>query len=838
MQGSAPASWAFNAWALGDSGQAYLGHALGVTAHAQSPFFLGETGEDALTGEQLALAWALSWAIEASCAFPQAPFVFHFDLAAGYGGFGSFQLPSAAQSSQPTRLSRTLAVLRQCAQAVCTVIGRHVPSHSGFAGNELADVLAKFASRHPDSVELTSRPYWPSLVTAHRLAEWAWLAVGGQADLPVLGAFESEAHRLFIAAASRPYTFFAAEHGHASGQDSSDEVRGIQLHMCTLNVLSLREWDDLPQGLAVVGKRALLKQQFLARQLHVVALQETRSQGDCVQPDADFVMLHSSCDPQGCFGCAIWFSKSLPFVAAGQRLIYVSKEVCTVVHAEPRFLVVQVDLPGFSVTYVSAHAPYDGHRSQGAADFWCKVGLVVAKRPSGSQLVVLTDSNGHLGSICSSAVGIAGAEYENGAGTAFHAFLIDFGLCLPATFSDFHKGPHLTWKVHSHSGHRLDYIAVPDAWATGELASVVWYDFDHLHDVDDHQPVLLYCELVRQSAFRSSNATVRAPRPRPDTDPGQLQCFQHAIEAMPRVDWQVDVDMHYSAFVRSTIWRWSEFVKPVPKARCKPFVSAETLATIDHRKKVKKFLASESLALDQARRLIGLFAFWLERRGAEPADTQVRFLGDLLRRGRLSTASAVGCLGRLRPFLRKAVRLDRAAYLGRLANEVAETPLQQPKQLFAAVYKAFPVVKSKRRSGFCPLPAVLLEDGSKAKDVTERMQRWTEHFAKQEGGRIVEAAAYDLEVRLQAPNPGNVPQFDIQCVPTLLDIEQDILQLRRGKAAGPDMITADLLKLNVKVGWLVRWGDPGWGEGAWYIRTARLLTSCPSPLVEGTKYMR
>ena len=99
---------------------------------------------------------------------------------------------------------------------------------------------------------------------------------------------------------------------------------------------------------------------------------------------------------------------------------------------------------------------------------------------------------------------------------------------------------------------------MPDTWAAGELSSEVWYDFDHLHDVDDHQPVLLYCELVRRSAFRGNNASVRAPRPRPDTDPGQLQCFQHAIETTPRIDWQVDVDMHYSAFVRSTIWRWSE----------------------------------------------------------------------------------------------------------------------------------------------------------------------------------------------------------------------------------------------------------------------------------------
>ena len=186
-QNSAPASWAFNVWALVGTEQAYMGHALGVTEHKHSPFFLGEAGDDSLAGEQLALAWAFSWAIEASRAFPHVPFVFHFDnIAAGYGGFGSFQLPTTAQSSQPTELSRRLAVLRQCAQAVCTVIGRHVPSHSGFAGNELADVLAKFASRHPDSVEITSRPHWPSLVTAHGLAEWAWLAISRPAVVVVV----------------------------------------------------------------------------------------------------------------------------------------------------------------------------------------------------------------------------------------------------------------------------------------------------------------------------------------------------------------------------------------------------------------------------------------------------------------------------------------------------------------------------------------------------------------------------------------------------------------------------------------------------------------------------
>ena len=794
----ATASWAFNVWALDGTTQAYLGHSCGVTVSESSPFHLGEVGEDALTGEQLALAWALSWTIEASCAFRRASFVFHFDnQSAGFGGFGSYKLPTDEKTSRPTRLSHSVAVLRHCAQAVCVVIGRHVPSHSGYAGNELADVLAKFASRHPEPEELISSPYWPSLVTKHALSSWAWLALCNQHDLPTLGAFEAEAHRLFKEAAVRPFTFFASEQERSPDCDLNPGSIGVQLRLCSLNVLSLREYDDLPQGLAVVGKRALLKQQLLRQQLHVVALQETRTPGDCLQPDADFVMLHSSCAPQGCFGCAIWLSKTLPVVVAQEQVHYFTKDVCTVLVSEPRLLIVQVDLPGFSVTIVSAHAPYDGHQSQCATSFWRSVGDVVSSRPSGAQLVVLADSNGHLASISSHAVGTAGAESENQSGAAFHTFLIEFGLFLPSTFEGLHQGQHLTWKVGSGSGHRLDYIAVPEEWIVGELVSSVWSDFDHLHDVDDHQPVLLFCELVRSLPLGHARVNVKAPRPRADTDPGQLQCFDYALGVLPPVDWHVDVDTHYAAFAKSTLWCWSETVKPVSRQRCKPFISDDTLAAIEHRKQVRRYLALETDAVARARKLVGLFAFWLEWQHAEPTCLQTQSLHQALRVGRFHIASAVGILGRLRLSLRKAIRSDRAAYLRRLADDVAGTTLQQPKQLFAAVYKAFPVVRSKRRSGFCPLPAVLLENGERARNVDERMQRWTEHFAKQEGGKIVPAVEYDQEVLLQAPHPDKVPAFDILCVPTLLDIEQDVSRLRNGKAAGPDLITADLLKLNV-----------------------------------------
>ena len=749
-----PASWAFNAWAVTATKQAYLGHAFGVTASEQSLFHLGEVHDDALTGEQLALAWALCWTIEASCAFQATAFVFHFDcMTAGHGGFGGFKLPSAAATSRPTCLSRSVAILRQCAQSVCHLIGRHIPSHSGFAGNELADILAKYAGRCPEPDEIVTRPSWPSRLVKHELAEWAWLALGSQSDLPALSALESEAGRLFAEAAVRPFTFYASNSAGDGCLKTVPGDIGVQLRLCTLNALSLRDWDDLPQGLAVIGKRALLKRQFLHSRLHVIALQETRIKGDCIQPDSDFVMLHSSCDPHGCFGCALWLSKTMPVVFSQQQTYYFTKEACTVLIAEPRLLIVQVDLPGFLLTLVSAHAPYDGHRSQSPVDFWDNVGKVVATRPSGAQLVTLTDSNGHLGSAGSMAVGTAGAEFENPAGAAFHAFLLGFGLCLPSTFQELHDGRHPTWRVGSSLGHRLDYIAVPEDWLTGTVASSVWYDFEHVHDVDDHQPVLLTCELARTAECKHRGVTSKAPRPRVDSDPGQLQCFQYAIGTLPTVGWHVDVDMHYATFVKSTSWCWNECVEPIPRQRSKPFVSTETLVAIGHRKQVRRFLAEEDTALGHIRKLIGVFAFWLQRHRVEPTVHQTQYLADLLRRGRLNVASAIGCLGRLRLTLRKAIRADRAAFLKKLADEVAETTLQQPKQLFEAVYKAFPVVRSKRRSGFCPLPAVLLADGRRAGNVEERMQRWTEHFACQEGGRIVLAAEYDQAVQDQAPDP-------------------------------------------------------------------------------------
>ena len=522
-------------------------------------------------------------------------------------------------------------------------------------------------------------------------------------DMPILGAFESEAHRLFVQEAGPPFSFYTPR----AEPDTLDETTAdlsIALHCCSLNVLSLRESNDLPQGLAVVGKRALLKRQLLEKQLHVVAFQETRASDECVQPDSDFIMLHSACEARGCFGCALWLSKTLPVVTSQRGTHCFPKEACTVAASGPRFIIVHVDLPGFPLTLVSAHAPRDGKRQLLAKDFWHQIGSVVSRRPSGAQLVVLSDSNGHLGSVCSDAVGFAGAEAENEAGHAFHRFLLDFGLALPSTFEDLHSGGHWTWKANASTGHRLGYVAVPRESFSGALASKVWDGFDHTHDVDDHQPVLLYCTLLRDSGPWKPKARYSAPRPTDSTDSGQLQCFRHAVSILPHVDWHFDVDAHYAAFARSTLWCWQSCVARPAKKGVQPFISEGTLAAFEHRKCLRQFLSAETASLDYVRKLAGLFAFWLQKHDCVPCCAQTQWLSLQLRKGRFCVAYAVCLLRRLRAFLRKAVRLDRASFLHSLVDKVAGSSLRQPKQLFAAVYRSFPLVRSKRRSGFCPLP--------------------------------------------------------------------------------------------------------------------------------------
>ena len=91
-------AWCFCVWlSMPDGADYFYGHAVHSSVSPESPYHAGEILEDALTAEQLALFWCLTWLVDSASAF-QAPVVVHSDCqTAARGAFGQAQPASTGQ---------------------------------------------------------------------------------------------------------------------------------------------------------------------------------------------------------------------------------------------------------------------------------------------------------------------------------------------------------------------------------------------------------------------------------------------------------------------------------------------------------------------------------------------------------------------------------------------------------------------------------------------------------------------------------------------------------------------------------------------------------------------
>ena len=69
----------------------------------------------------------------------------------------------------------------------------------------------------------------------------------------------------------------------------------------------------------IAGKKDLLKTQFLAADLWLIGMQETRLPTSAVLPDRDFLMLNVAADDQGHHGCALWINLHHAFAHDGEQ---------------------------------------------------------------------------------------------------------------------------------------------------------------------------------------------------------------------------------------------------------------------------------------------------------------------------------------------------------------------------------------------------------------------------------------------------------------------------------------------------------------------------------------
>lgn len=207
-----------------------------------------------------------------------------------------------------------------------------------------------------------------------------------------------------------------------------------------------------------------------------MGLQETRSREVSVTTTGTYLSVPSTCDPAGNYGSERWVSKRLRQVLKPGSYATLRPPQLTVVHEDPRRLVVTVVPAGARLFLASFHAPHfqpggsteeeaDGYRvlTQWLKDTALVYGAAATQFPHS---IVFTDANVSLGSLRAFGVGGDMQGLTSKHVTPFIRFLEQtcHRVSSPYRENQMHSVPHQTFK-HGYAGTPtvLDYILVPQA---------------------------------------------------------------------------------------------------------------------------------------------------------------------------------------------------------------------------------------------------------------------------------------------------------------------------------------------------------------------------------------
>ena len=188
-------------------------------------------------------------------------------------------------------------------------------------------------------------------------------------------------------------------------------------------------------------------------------------------------------------GVQLWVSKQLNLT---DEQILVQRKHLKVVDSSPTHIIVMVDMCGLRLLLVTGRAPHSGHAESNSIFFWKRISAMLRRFDGNWTVLFLGDTNAHLGSITSSAVGNLAPSQENQAGAVFHEWLPEDDMYVPATFAAHHAGDiHATF-TSTDGSHtlRIDYVALPRALHDAQVRSWVCDTVDVAIQRPDHVPVL------------------------------------------------------------------------------------------------------------------------------------------------------------------------------------------------------------------------------------------------------------------------------------------------------------------------------------------------------------
>lgn len=512
--------------------QEFVGGSVILVTHHKSCQCLGgvlplhKPGSNAHAGEAMAMIHALLWAWQL-----QHWHEIHFGshIPAIHFGFDALNIGMLAEGRwqgkpfrETTRLLRSLALAVQHYHGADYVSWEHIAAHTGHLWNELADAVASYAESHRDPEHFD---HLQALTHHHHIQHFEWLWILRDVCLhkphlpPLFGQKLIHIHQ--------PPTISDVTFANAQTPTDSTTSVSCSIRLGSANVLALK--DQQPGGLPIAGARQLsIMQQFAAAQYHIVGVQETRHRRLLSQSNSHYWVVGHQATDAGHGGVQLWLSKNLP-LAHGTRA-FMPKDV-SLVYGDPEMLIATVKHPLLKATFVVAHAPHSSYEESECAAFWHRISSKLKARRHQFPVFLLADTNGHVGSVTSSAIGDHAASQENKAGKVFHNWMLEAGVFAPSTFSQFHTGVSETCtSPNGASTTRNDYICLEHNFRAVNLSSQVDQTIDLTLSRADHWAVSLQFDFSATQIHRQVTANqvdVQQVTNSLSTHPGRVSFSQH-----------------------------------------------------------------------------------------------------------------------------------------------------------------------------------------------------------------------------------------------------------------------------------------------------------------------
>ena len=719
-----------------------------------------------MMGSLIALKW--SWDIMRCMKFhgyPMPTLTLHYDCkASGLMTEGRWQ---GSWDDPLYKSTRAFAQLIEMTFLI-EIYNKHERGHSGNPGNEAADSVAR------DGLDREKKErFWDLL---HRndvvdLLQWIWVLENEEMQNFVFDGI------LQVPKARAVYEPKVAE--SIKGQRQQIEQKGtchFDVRFATYNVLTLRT--NKCSRKAGPGYLRSLFSQCMEGDIHFLALQETRISREHLMKDPDYFFLSSTADKQGNGGMIFAWSRKLPFAVDQDGCeIFLQENDVSLIFKDEQTLLVKVENDYLRFIALCLHGPHTGYPDDHIESFWKNALALVSPKWDHFPLVLLGDTNARMGQRCNEHVGNFGAEQGTKACDCLFDFLCAQGLWLPATFEETHTGSHHTWYHPSGQGSRLDYCAIPIAWAVHEVENFVQEDLG-IHDtLFDHQPVVLHVRgSVRALGEPDSWRGKKASRIMVDlTDELKVDRLKHSFKQIPSYSWDLDIHRHVE-FLHRAVARHAKKVSHKPCHVWKEHLQEDTWDAIKEKALVKK----EFFTLRGANKVAFLRCFWsLWRHG------KCELLENEMHKTNVELARAMNSFRKASIKAQSLVRRDDNKFLSSFVQRVEEAAGQKDLKSFWHELKRFiPKHREKKK-------------GAQVRQNETLKPQWAPHLCQMEAGSIMSAKEiYDLCIERQNANPGIAPRLDE--VPSLLAVEWTLRESKAGKQGGMEGLEPSWIRRTAK----------------------------------------